>query len=190
MGRLGPVFLAWAHLRHRRGGLVGPLLLLAAALTLLFVQVGLYQAACDLDRPEGDTASAPFARGFLIGEVGLFLLLPLLLHHLLVPEITVHSREFALLRVLGYGPLYVAAVVLAEMLLLVLLAFVPAALLLPLVYALVRAGTGLPLAVSLPRLGSLLLLTLALASVVALLGCRKAKILYGEAWLADPGDLF
>jgi hypothetical protein len=190
MGRLGPVFLAWAHLRHKRGGLVGPLLLLSAALTLLFVQVGLYQAACDLDRPGADPASAPFVQGFLLGAVGVFLLLPLLFHQLLVPEVTAHARDFALLGVLGYGPPYVAAVVLAEMLLLLLLAFVPAILLLPAVYALVRAGTDLPLAVSLPLLGNLLLLTLLPASVVALLACWRAAAFSDLELRSPPEDLF
>jgi hypothetical protein len=192
MGSLGPLVLAWAHLREKRGGLLGPLLALVVCLVLLFTQVGLYQAARDLplvpvaaitdptqetphdDSGRGDDGN-PFARGFLIGAVGVFLLVLVVFRHLLVAELADHAREFALLHTLGYGPFYLRSVVFAEMLLLMLLAFVPSALLLPGVFALVRAWTTWPLTVSLAQVGVVLALTLLLALLVALLACVKLR---------------
>lgn len=139
--------------------------------------------------PESTGPHNPLARGFVVGTVGLCLLLALLLHHVLIPELATHAREFALLGSLGYGPVFLCSVVVWEALLLVLLAFVPAALLLPAVYALARLWTGLPLVFGWPRLGTVLLLTLSLAILVALWGCRKVRGFH-ERELWDPSDLF
>jgi hypothetical protein len=191
MGNLGPLVLAWAHLRYKRGGLLGPLSALVVCLVLLFTQVGLYQAARDLpvilagesarhDREaprqeEGQEERNPFARGFLIGAIGVFLLVLVLFRHLLVAEMADYAREFAMLHTLGYSPFYLHSVVFAEMLLLMLLAFVPAALLMPPVFALVRAWTTWPLVVSLGQVGVVLALTLLLAVLVTLLASVKLK---------------
>jgi len=46
---MGPVYLAWAHLRYRGPALVGPLLVLVICLLLLFTQVGVYRAGQNHD---------------------------------------------------------------------------------------------------------------------------------------------
>jgi putative ABC transport system permease protein len=95
-----------------------------------------------------------------------------------------HLREFAMLHTLGYSPLYLRSVVFAEMLLLILLAFVPAVVLALGVDAFIRAWTGWPLSYGLARFGIVLLLALALGMVAAWLA------LPWKLRRADPQDLF
>ena len=201
MGNIGPVYLAWSHLRHKRSGLIGPLLVLLVCLLLMFTQVGLLlmqqpsqgasptdQAAQDLSPPQGEAESGgshhPIVRGF--GSVFVFLLVLLLFRHVLAAEMAGHLREFALLYTLGYRPSYLCSVFLAEMLLLILLAFVPAALLVPGVDAFVRAWTNWPLSLTLTRFGCVLMLALLMGVVAAILAIPRPL----RNPPANPADIF
>jgi hypothetical protein len=183
MGNLGPVYLAWSNVRHKRVALFGPLLVLLVCHLLLFTQVGMLfmaphqlpvappptgQAADDSSSVEGEKERGKprnlVAQG---GTVAVFLVVLLLFRHIAATEMAGHAREFAMLHTLGYPRSYVYFVVHAEMLLLVLLAFVPAMFLLPGVDAFVRAWTGWPLALSWRRVGWVLLAALVLGAVAS-----------------------
>jgi hypothetical protein len=196
MSNLGPVYLAWSHVRHRGAALFGPLLMLVVCHVLLFTLVGMLPLIPprppDQGANGGEASKAEPGHGepdhekAVAGTVGMAVVLVvilLLFRHIAVTEADGQARGFAMLRTLGYPPTYVQAVLLTEMLLLVLLAAVPALLLLPGVDAFVRAWTDWPLTLGPGRVALGLLLQLMLGALAALLAMRKARAL-------NPADLF
>jgi ABC-type antimicrobial peptide transport system permease subunit len=184
VGNFGPVVLAWSNLRHKPGGLLRPLLMLGLCLLLLFTQIGLFEAALELPaRLTQDESSTrekaedtrSVARGFLVGVIGAFLLSLLVILDLLLSEVDTHALDFAMLAALGYSPLYLRGIVVAECFLAMLLAFVPAALLMPCAYAIVRAWTGLAVTISMAHLAVALGLAFLLAALSGLVALLKQK---------------
>jgi hypothetical protein len=174
----------------KRGGLLGPLLVLLLSLLLLFVQVGLYLALPahpERGTPTGKVADGPLpdkeagATSSLdptvrqTGALCLGVVVLLLFWHVLDTETTSHSREFKLLRTLGYSLLDLHGIVFTEMVSLLLAAFVPALTLLHWVDMLIRAWTGLVLENSPARAGLVLVLALLLGAVATLLATRRLR---------------
>jgi putative ABC transport system permease protein len=91
--------------------------------------------------------------------------------------------EFATLKAMGYGPVYRAAVVLQQAVLIALLAFGPGLVGALALYALARGATGVPIAMNVVRIVIVLGLTLGMCSFSGLLALRKVQS-------ADPAELF
>jgi hypothetical protein len=224
MGNLGPVYLAWSHLRHRGAALFGPLLVVLVCHMLLFTLAGALsmespprpgalpsslQATADLvdaiipdqsrmgaqpssGRAAADNPSAGRgveqgeAREWMVRSVGTgvaLLVVLLLFWSIAAAETEAQFIDFTVLRAVGYPLAYLHAVVLAEMILLVLMALAPAMVLAPGVDAFVRAWSGRPLTLSLGRVGAVLLAAMLLGTTAALLATRRIRTL-------DPAELF
>jgi putative ABC transport system permease protein len=91
--------------------------------------------------------------------------------------------EFATLKAMGYGPFYLAAVVLQQAVLIALLAYGPGLAGALALYSLARGATGVPIAMNMVRAVIVLGLTLGMCSFSGMLALRKVQS-------ADPAELF
>jgi putative ABC transport system permease protein len=107
----------------------------------------------------------------------------MVLYQTLATQITRHLPEFATLKAIGYSDLFLAAVVMIESALIVLVAFVPAAVAAVLIYGQLRAQTLLPVNLTPPRLAAVLAITLVMSAASAFLSVNNLR-------RADPADVF
>ena len=113
--------------------------------------------------------------GFAVGLV--------ICYQILSGDVSDHLPEYATLKAMGHGNLYLAWVVLQESLILAVAGFVVGFFLSWGAYALLSASTGLPMTMTPMRVGSLFLATVLLCAasgMIALIGLLKA----------DPADVF
>jgi putative ABC transport system permease protein len=120
-----------------------------------------------------------FGSGLIIS----FIVGIMVLYQTLATQITRHLPEFATLKAIGYSDLYLAAVVVIESAMIVLVAFVPAAAAALAIYAQIRAATLLPVILTAPRLAAVLAITLLMSAASAFLSLSNLR-------RADPADVF
>jgi putative ABC transport system permease protein len=98
-------------------------------------------------------------------------------------DIANRLHEFATLKAMGYGPAYLAGVVLQQALFIALLAYGPGLVTSLALYAVAHSATGIPIAMNLGRAVLVLGLTLAMCAASGVLALRKVQS-------ADPAELF
>jgi putative ABC transport system permease protein len=104
-------------------------------------------------------------------------------YQVIASDIANRLHEYATLKAMGYGPAYLAAVVLQQALLIAGLGYVPGLFGSLALYAVAAGATGAPIAMTLTRAGLVLALTVGMCSVSGVLALRKVQS-------ADPADLF
>lgn len=125
----------------------------------------------------------PISFILLVGVVFGFAVGVVICYQILYTNVVDHLREFATLKAMGYGNLFLRCVVVVEAWLLSLLGFLPGALVSAgLLYALSRA-TGLPAHFSWNDLLRVLLLSLAMCTVAGAMALQRAAKL-------DPAELY
>lgn len=107
----------------------------------------------------------------------------MVLYQTLATQIARHLPQFATLKAIGYGDLYLAAVVMIESAMIVLVAFVPAAAAALAIYAQLRSVTLLPVVLTPTRLVAVLVITLLMSAASAFLSLSNLR-------RADPADVF
>jgi putative ABC transport system permease protein len=120
-----------------------------------------------------------FGSGLIIS----FIVGIMVLYQTLATQISRHLPQFATLKAIGYGDRYLAAVVMIEAAMIVLVAFVPAAVAALAIYAELRSATLLPVVLTAPRLLAVLLITLVMSAASAFLSMSNLR-------RADPADVF
>jgi putative ABC transport system permease protein len=104
-------------------------------------------------------------------------------YQVIASDIANRLHEFATLKAMGYGPVYLASVVLQQAVLIAGLGYIPGLFGSMALYMLAEVSTGVPIGMTLSRAGVVLALTLAMCSVSGVLALRKVQS-------ADPADLF
>jgi putative ABC transport system permease protein len=104
-------------------------------------------------------------------------------YQVIASDIANRLLEFATLKAMGYGPVYLAGVVLQQAAFIAALGYLPGLAGSLALYALARGATGAPIGMTLERAGLVLALTLAMCSVSGVLALRKVQS-------ADPAELF
>ena len=107
----------------------------------------------------------------------------MVLYQTLATQIARHLPQFATLKAIGYGDLYLAAVVMIESAMIVLVAFVPAAAAALAIYSQLRSATLLPVVLTPTRLVAVLVITLLMSAASAFLSLSNLR-------RADPADVF
>ena len=120
-----------------------------------------------------------FGSGLIIS----FIVGIMVLYQTLATQISRHLPQFATLKAIGYGHHYLAAVVMIEAAMIVLVAFVPAAVAALAIYAQLRGATLLPVVLTTQRLIAVLVITLLMSSASAFLSLSSLR-------RADPADVF
>ena len=120
-----------------------------------------------------------FGSGLIIS----FIVGIMVLYQTLATQIARHLPQFATLKAIGYGDLYLAAVVMIESAMIVLVAFVPAAAAALAIYAQLRSATLLPVVLTPTRLVAVLVITLLMSAASAFLSLSNLR-------RADPADVF
>ena len=120
-----------------------------------------------------------FAFGSLMGLiVGM-----VIVYQILFSDISIHLREYATLKALGYSQGYLRQVVLGAALILALLGFVPGALLSAGLYRMIAGATFLSLQMETPRALLVFVLIFGMCITAGLLAMRKLRE-------ANPADMF
>jgi putative ABC transport system permease protein len=104
-------------------------------------------------------------------------------YQVIASDISNRLHEYATLKAMGYGPVYLATVVLQQAGLIAALGYVPGLLGSLALYALARGTTGVPIAMTLTRAGLVFALTAGMCAVSGILALRKVQS-------ADPAELF
>jgi putative ABC transport system permease protein len=120
-----------------------------------------------------------FGSGLIIS----FIVGIMVLYQTLATQISRHLPQFATLKAIGYGDHYLAAVVMIESAMIVLVAFVPAAVAASAIYAQLRSATLLPVVLTAPRVLAVLVITLLMSAASAFLSMSNLR-------RADPADVF
>ncbi len=120
-----------------------------------------------------------FGSGLIIS----FIVGIMVLYQTLATQIARHLPQFATLKAIGYGDLYLATVVMIESAMIVLVAFVPAAAAALAIYAQLRSATLLPVVLTPTRLVAVLVITLLMSAASAFLSLSNLR-------RADPADVF
>jgi len=107
----------------------------------------------------------------------------MVLYQTLATQITRHLPQFATLKAIGYSDFYLAAVVMIEAAMIVLVAFFPAAGAALAAYAQIRSATLLPVVLTAPEFAAVLVITLAMSAASAFLSLSNLR-------RADPADVF
>ena len=120
-----------------------------------------------------------FAFGSLMGLiVGMAIV-----YQILFSDISIHLRDYATLKAMGYSQGYLRRVVMGAALILAALGFVPGMLLSAVLYGVVAGATFLPLHMETGRALDVFALIFAMCSAAGLLAMRKLRD-------ADPADMF
>jgi putative ABC transport system permease protein len=120
-----------------------------------------------------------FGSGLIIS----FIVGIMVLYQTLATQIARHLPEFATLKAIGYSDAYLAAVVMVEAAMIVLVAFAPAAVAAVVIYARIRGVTLLPVDMTAPHLAGVLVSALVMSAVSAFLSLSNLR-------RADPADVF
>ncbi len=104
-------------------------------------------------------------------------------YQVIASDIANRLHEYATLKAMGYGPVYLASVVLQQAALIAVLGFFPGMAGAIGLYALARGATGIPIAMTAARVVLVLVLTVAMCSASGVLALRKVQS-------ADPAELF
>jgi putative ABC transport system permease protein len=107
----------------------------------------------------------------------------MVLYQTLATQITRHLPQFATLKAIGYSDRYLAAVVMIEAAMIVLVAFMPAAGAGAAAYAQIRSATLLPVVITAGELAGVLAITLMMSAASAFLSLSNLR-------RADPADVF
>jgi putative ABC transport system permease protein len=107
----------------------------------------------------------------------------MVLYQTLATQIARHLPEFATLKAIGYTDSYLAAVVMVEAAMIVLVAFAPAAVAAVAIYAQIRGATLLPVDMSAPHLVAVLGAALLMSTASAFMSLSNLR-------RADPADVF
>lgn len=120
---------------------------------------------------------------FSLGAVVGFLVGTAIVYQVLASDIANHLAEYATLKAMGYGPGYLAKVVLQQALILAFAGYLPGLLIAQGMYWLTSEGAHIPMQMTWQIRGLVLALSLAMCSMSGLFSLRKV---FG----ADPADLF
>ena len=104
-------------------------------------------------------------------------------YQVIASDISNRLNEFATLKAMGYGPIYLALVVMQQAALIALLGYLPSLAGALGLYALARGTTGIPIGMDLGRAVLVFVLTVAMCSASGVLALRKVQS-------ADPAELF
>ncbi|MGD1917724.1 MAG: FtsX-like permease family protein [Pleurocapsa sp.] len=115
------------------------------------------------------------AMGFFIGAV--------IVYQILYTDITNHLAEYATLKAMGYGDIYLLKVVLQEAILLAILGFIPGLIISVGLYDFTKDAARLPMATNLERIVFILSLTVLMCSASGAIAMNKLRA-------ADPADIF
>jgi putative ABC transport system permease protein len=113
--------------------------------------------------------------GFLVGAV--------VVYQIIYTDVSDHLPEYATLKAMGYGDLYLIGVIFQEALILAALGFLPGLLLSNGLYALFKSATLLPIGMKFSRATTVLILTLIMCVGAGAIAMRKLQ-------QADPADIF
>jgi putative ABC transport system permease protein len=120
---------------------------------------------------------------FKLGVVVGFIVGTAIVYQVLSSDIANHMPEYATLKAMGYGPGYLAGVVLQQAWILALVGFVPGWALSKLLYTVTSAEVKIPMELGWQLSLGVLLMSIAMCSLSGLAAVRKVN-------LADPADLF
>lgn len=104
-------------------------------------------------------------------------------YQVIASDIANRLHEYATLKAMGYGPVYLAWVVLQQAGLIAALGYIPGLLGALVLYSVTRGATGTPIAMTLTRAALVFALTAGMCSVSGMLALRKVQS-------ADPAELF
>lgn len=127
--------------------------------------------------------SMPVGFVFLMGLVVGFVVGVIICSQILSSDVADHLAEYATLKAIGYSNAYLSRVIVAEALLLSVLAFIPGTLASWLIFDVLSAMTGLPLRLTLVRAAIVLFATMVMCVLSGFLAARKV-------WVADPAEVF
>lgn len=127
--------------------------------------------------------NTPIGLIFWVGTIIGFVVGLIICYQVLATDISDHMGEFATLKAMGYSPVFFAAVVVIQAILLSLVAFAPGLVIALLAFEGVNLGTGLVMFLNLERTGLVLGLTVSMCAISGMIALRKLL-------LADPASLF
>jgi putative ABC transport system permease protein len=104
-------------------------------------------------------------------------------YQVIASDIANRLHEYATLKAMGYGPAYLASVVLKQAALIAVLGFFPGLAGALGLYALARGATGIPIGMTAMRIALVFVLTVVMCSASGVLALRKVQS-------ADPAELF
>jgi putative ABC transport system permease protein len=113
--------------------------------------------------------------GFIVGLI--------IVYQILYSDVSDHLAEYATLKAMGYGDMYLVGVLIQESLLLAVFGFLPGFVLANGLYYLAQSATLLPIAMSTNRAISVLILTVVMCTGSGAITLRKLQA-------ADPADIF
>jgi putative ABC transport system permease protein len=120
---------------------------------------------------------------FKLGVIVGFIVGTAIVYQVLSSDIANHMPEYATLKAMGYGPGYLAGVVLQQAWILSLVGFLPGWLLSKSLYAITSAQAGIPMELGLRLTLSVMVMSVMMCSISGLAALRKVNS-------ADPADLF
>ena len=120
---------------------------------------------------------------FTLGTVMGFIVGIVIVYQILYTDIANHLPEYATLKAMGYGNLYLLNIVFQEALILACLGYLPGLGLTLLLYSNTAVATGLPIMMTLARAISVLVLTIVMC-------CLSGSIAANRLRSADPADIF
>lgn len=129
------------------------------------------------------STSAPIGFIFGFGTVIGFIVGTVIVYQILYSDVSDHLPEYATLKAMGYGDLYLIGVLIQESLILAILGFLPGFALSTGLYYLAQTTTLLPIKMTLDRAVLVLLLTIIMCSASGGIAMRKLQA-------ADPADIF
>ncbi|HUY87991.1 MAG TPA: ABC transporter permease DevC [Pirellulales bacterium] len=120
---------------------------------------------------------------FSLGVVVGFIVGTAIVYQVLSSDITNHIAEYATLKAIGYGPRYLAGVVLTQALILSVLGFLPGWAISRLLYSITSESAKIPMELGLKLSLGVLAMSIVMCSISGLASLRKVTT-------ADPADLF
>ena len=126
-------------------------------------------------KPLGIMFSSGVVLSIVVGSV--------ILYQILASEVVNHIREYATLRAIGYGRMFLNALVLQQAGILGLFGFMPAAILATAIYTITRRATNLPMVMTGGKMALVVFLAALMCSSSSVLLIRKVS-------KADPAELF
>jgi putative ABC transport system permease protein len=127
--------------------------------------------------------TTPIGLIFMVGTIIGFVVGLIICYQVLATDIGDHLSEFATIKAMGYPPIFFAAVVVIQALLLSLFSFGPGLLISISTFSLINQFTGLVMHLNLARVSLILALTVAMCVCSGIFALRKLL-------LADPANLF
>ncbi len=127
--------------------------------------------------------STPIGFIFGLGVIVGFIVGVVIVYQILYSDVSEHLPEYATLKAMGYGEIYLLGIIIQEAFFLAVLAYFPGFVVSAGLYELARAATMLPMGMSVNRAITVFILTLTMCFFSGAIAIRKLQS-------ADPADVF